>query len=157
MKILDEIAAYMKAFIEKPCDVFGGLPVCPFAKKARTEGRIDFQVGPFSLEDAKDESELMKKIRAFGQQDQFQVIMFVHPDKTGLNFEDLNIIIKAIEEKIKPDFRIFGGHPDDDYQVQGVYTRKDPYPNFQVISVKLLEESRAKIDKTDYFKNYQKD
>jgi hypothetical protein len=38
-------------FIEQPHEVFGGLPVCPFARAARLKQTIRFEIRPFALDD----------------------------------------------------------------------------------------------------------
>lgn len=150
-EVIDEITRYMQDFIEKPNPAFGGMPVCPFATKVRIEGRIDFQIAPFSINDVKDGSEMLGKIRTLAEQDHFDIIMFVHPDKKAMTFEELDVIIKAVQEMVKPDFHVFSGHPDDPYQMHGIFTRRDPYPNFQVITAKLLNEAAAKLANTKYY------
>src|SRR5882672_7873397 len=54
----DVIAAVVKwseDFIEQPHEIFGGLPVCPFARAARLKETIRFEVRSFEMDDALDE------------------------------------------------------------------------------------------------------
>jgi hypothetical protein len=54
---------YMKEFLEKPHWLFPGLPVCPFARKARLENRILYKVHRFSLDaDLNPDSPVMRMI-----------------------------------------------------------------------------------------------
>ena len=48
----DVIAAVVKwseSFIEQPHEIFGGLPVCPFARAARLKETIRFEVRSFDM------------------------------------------------------------------------------------------------------------
>jgi len=153
--VIDEIEQYLKSFIEQPNASFGGLPICPFAAKARTEQRIDYQIGPFSLADFQPGTPQMKKIEDLKSQTEFQIVMFVHPDKQAMSVEDVDKVVAHVNGMLNPDMIAFSGHPLDQFSVNGVKIRQDPYPNFQVITLKTLTEARAKIHHTDYYKHYK--
>lgn len=140
--VIDEMLDYIKVFIEQPNEAFGGMPVCPFASKVRREQRIDFQVGPFSLS---DESSLLQKIDEFKNNPNFDIIIFIHPDKKGLTFEELDKVNRSLNEILTPDFVAFEGHPDDPFMANGIYTRRDPYPNIQVIAKSTLDAAEKKM------------
>ena len=43
-EIVRELSQYIIDFVERPHPKLGNLPVCPFARKARLENRIQFEV-----------------------------------------------------------------------------------------------------------------
>ncbi|HEY9903702.1 MAG TPA: hypothetical protein V6D43_14980 [Candidatus Sericytochromatia bacterium] len=75
---------YMKEFLEKPHWLFPGLPVCPFARKARLENRILYKVHRFSLDaDFLPDSPVVRMISEFRQEKCYEVLLVVHPNRTG--------------------------------------------------------------------------
>jgi ethanolamine utilization protein EutP (predicted NTPase) len=46
---------------------------------------------------------------------------------------------------------VFSGHPQDEYKLNGEYTRREPYPNLQFNSKKLLDEATEYLKKTKYY------
>src|SRR6266481_1560566 len=105
--IIDEIEKHLKETIEQPSPAFFGMPICPFASKARTDKRIDYQIGPFSCADIADGTALANKIEEFKKQDAFEVVMFIHSDKAGLTVPELNEIVERVNLRVKPDMIAF--------------------------------------------------
>lgn len=153
-EVVGEISAYILDFIAVPNPVFGGLPVCPFAAKALRDKRIDFQVAPFSGADIAADSDTMNKLRRFQDSDDFDILMFVHPERDGMSIEKLAAIIVIAQNRIGNEVKLFGGHPADDFNIGGVYTRRDPFPNFQAVKTSLLAQAEQKIAGTNYYKNF---
>jgi hypothetical protein len=50
-EIVDAVVRWSEEFIEQPHEIFGGLPICPFARAARLKQAIRFEVRPFALDD----------------------------------------------------------------------------------------------------------
>jgi hypothetical protein len=48
----------------------------------------------------------------------------------------------------------FGGHPQDDFQIQGLYTRRGPWPNFQIIKRSLAKKASQSLWSTGYYRNW---
>lgn len=50
------------------------------------------------------------------------------------SLQDLaNLENQIVDSVNKHGWLIFRGHPLDEFQISGVYTRRDPYPNLQFI------------------------
>jgi hypothetical protein len=49
--VIDAVVKWSEDFVEQPHEIFGGLPVCPFARAARIKQTIRFEVRPFALDD----------------------------------------------------------------------------------------------------------
>lgn len=54
LDLIDAVVKWSENFIEQPHEIFGGLPVCPFARAARLKETIRFEVRPFDLDDTLD-------------------------------------------------------------------------------------------------------
>jgi len=66
--VVAAVVKWSHEFIEQPHDVFGGLPVCPFAKAARLKDTIRFEVHSFAMDDPLDtDGEIMVLVRDFAQ------------------------------------------------------------------------------------------
>lgn len=149
---------YMKEFLEKPHPVFGDMPVCPFARKARLENRILYKVVPFCIHaDFNPNSLVMKMIHEFCQE-RYEVLLVIHPEKQAMTKCQMDEFIDQLNKKISDAGLIaFGGHCDDDFNVQGIYTRKEPFLNFTVQSKQLIKQASDSLLKTDYYKNWTPD
>jgi hypothetical protein len=147
---------YMKEFLEKPHWVFQGLPVCPFARKARLENRILYKVHRFSPHtDFLPDSPVMRMISEFRQEKHYEVLLVVHPDQQAMTNFQIQEFIDRLNQKISIAGLIaFGGHPDEDFNIQGVHTRREPYLNFTVQSEQLVKDASDSLLKTDYYNNW---
>lgn len=151
-KVIDEMLAYMQSFIERPHHAFGGIPVCPFAAKARTEDKIKFVVLPILA----SEEEIIDEIVEFSKQNSKELIMFINPDK-DLPLADLFAFTEKIGKLFGSYYMIFTGHPLDEFTIAGVKVRQDPYPNFQVVRTSTVLEARKKLTNTSYYARWSPD
>jgi len=134
---------YMKEFLEKPHWLFPGLPVCPFARKARLENRILYKVHRFSLDaDFLPDSPAVRMISEFRQEKCYEVLLVVHPDKQAMTNFQMQQFIARLNQKISIAGLIaFGGHPDEGFNIQGVHTRRELYLNFTVQCKQLVKDA----------------
>lgn len=151
-QVIDEMLAYMQSFIEQPHAAFGGVPVCPFAAKARNERRIRFVVLPIPA----SEEQILDEIVEFSKQKHDEVLVFVDPDK-ALPIGDLAAFTEKIGKLFGSYYMFFTGHPQDPTEIAGVKVRQDPYPNFQVVKSVTVLEARKKLEKTSYYARWSKD
>lgn len=150
-KIIQEMIENSKSFIEKPHSVFNNLPVCPFAKKARLQNRLSYLVYPFDVtKEPMDEGRMLAEIAMF-RTTSYHMAWFIHPDK-GLPVKAYNRFFEALRKAIRPEGLVaFAGHPDHTMAINGLFIRKDPYPNLQVIHKAELEIARTKLKQTNYY------
>lgn len=134
---MSEMAAYLEAFVEAPHDLFGGLPVCPFAKKYRKEGQIQWIVGELSLQ-----------LMASTPHNHLMTV-FVDPRK-DLSLEEL-YETKAKAEAAFPEYDFFTGHPQSQFCIGGLYTRREPYPNIQRVLATDVEMFERKLAATRWY------
>ena len=50
--------------------------------------------------------------------------------------------------------RVFEAHPESEFRVGGVYTRRGPYPSFQVLSHARLKASSDSLQSTSYYDRF---
>lgn len=150
--IIKEVTDYIVNYIERPSDVFGGFPVCPFSKKHRLAGEINFVVLDFSLADDID-PRVTSLVQQFLEQTHHKSLFVIHPDKT-LDQNALARFCNTLQAALHPlGLLLFRGHPKDTFKVGDQYTRREPYPGFQLLHQTLITQTRAKLNPA-YFKNW---
>lgn len=155
-EVIQRMVEYMKEFLEKPHQVFRGLPVCPFARKARLDNRILYKVHRFAS--TPDVAE-MEMIREFCQEQRYEVLLVMHPEKQALTQLQMQEFLEKLNEKIAAAGLVaFGGHPQQDFQIQGICTRQEPYINFTVqFQQRLKDASDLLLRTTSYYQNWTTD
>ena len=140
MSIIQEFQQYIKEAICRPDDRFKGWPICPYACNAR----IHYAVADNSF---------------------FKNITNIVDNWDCNNYDVLIVLFKGdiFVENLQglcdelslffPGLEIFAGHPISNYVFQGVYTRRDPYPNLQFNKRIVLDEFRDKLKRTNYYES----
>jgi len=149
---------YLSETLEQPHPAFGNLPICPFAKQARLKGQIRFFVYAFSSNDLDASSPLLNEVEQFLHLQQHQVLFIIHPDRQGIKFDQLLNFVTQLNQQLQ-SFRLtaFGGHPDDLFNIQGINTRQEPYPNLTIQSVEKLKQASDSLKNTRYYDNWTPD
>jgi len=155
--VIAAMTQYLRDVLEQPHPVFGGMPICPFAQRARLDHKIDFQVYRFGSEDLAPTSPLMQKIQHFAQQSLTQapthdVLFVIHPERQAMSCLALKAFVESLNQDLQPlQLTAFGGHPEDDFNVQGVLTRQEPYINLTVQAIAKLKAASAILANTHYY------
>ena len=153
--VISAMIEFSKNFIEKPHPAFSDLPICPFGHKTRLENKILYQVYRFpTAKDLNLDSKLIEMLRDFGQQNHYEILLVIHPDQQAFTLEQLQQLIKSLNQVISKNLVVFGGHPADPFNIQGVYTRQAPYPHFVVQNYQLLKRASDSLLNTDYYKHW---
>jgi hypothetical protein len=146
--IVAEVLAWSAGTLEAPHSVFGGLLVCPFARAARLKRAIRFEVRAFSFSDPiESESTLLELIGDFAQEEapgDCETLFVIHPDRQAISATGLERFVVRLDRRLQvvprlAGLRVFEAHPESEFQVGGVYTRRGPYPSFQVLSHSRLK------------------
>jgi hypothetical protein len=159
---INQVRAQMLSYIQNTLEathrVFSGLPICPFARAARLQNKIEIWVHPFTVLDWSANSLVYRKIQRFLQCAEQDVLLIVHPDPEAIRFSDLNQFVERLNETFHPfGLIVFGGHPEDAFEVNGFRTRRDPFINFTVQKVeKLLSARKSLAQNTNYYKLWDK-
>jgi cobalamin biosynthesis Mg chelatase CobN len=150
-QVIQTFLQHVVNFVEEPQPAFGGLPVCPFARIVRLEDKIDFLV--IATLGAREE-EILRAAEGYAAQDLKEVLLVLYKDR-AIACDELYQYIARINEKLLPlGLEAFGGHPQDDFQVQGVHTRRGPWPNFQVLKRSLATKASQSLWNTGYYRNW---
>jgi len=152
-QVCNVMLAYIQNSLEASHALFAGLPICPFVRVARMNHRLELWVYPFQVSD-EIETEIYQKIEEFSTLNhQKDVLLVIHPDPCAINFATFNRFIEALNKQICAlGLVVFGGHPNDLFEVNGVRTRHDPFINFTVQRIqKLSDARRSLIHNSDYY------
>jgi hypothetical protein len=135
------LAAHIRQFVEHPHPRLLNQPVCPFARRARTTGRVDVVALPFSPD---DDSAVAWAVEQFDPASK-DVLLVVHPDACGLTYFELAELRDRFAEHLAGRYEVFTGHPADPYTRNGLPTRREPYPVLHFVPVERMREAEAKL------------
>jgi hypothetical protein len=153
--IVETMIQYLETVLEQPHPVFGGLPICPFSKKARLQNRIFYKVIALSMNQLHADSELRQTITLFHESKQHDVLLFISPDEQALDVEQVQAFVEQLNDLLAPlGLTSFGGHPKDPFNVQGVFTRREPFINLTIQSMTVLQAASGQLARTAYYQNW---
>lgn len=154
-EIIESTLRWMTQFVELPHSVFGDLPVCPFTKKARLANQILFKVERFStLTEFDRDSDIMQSIHEFCNSD-FEIMLVINPEKTAISAPQTQALIEKLNNNISDlGLLAFHVHPDEDFNIDGLHTRRAPYPGFTVQVNSKLKPASDALEKTEYYKHW---
>jgi hypothetical protein len=161
--IVGAMLQWSEDFIEKPNWVFGDLPVCPFAKAARLKQTIRFEVTPFDLDDPLEHGGAIMNLALSLLRDRTVETLFViHPDPNQVEARELEAFVARLNERlaasdVTSDLEAFEAHPDSKFSVGGVYTRRAPYPSFQILRRSLLKSASDSLLGSAYYDQFTPD
>ena len=82
--VIDAVIKWSEEFVEQPHELFGGLPICPFARAARIKQTIRFEVHPFALDDPLEPNgDILTLVREFVEETsagRLETLFVIHPD-----------------------------------------------------------------------------
>jgi hypothetical protein len=161
--VITAMRSWSESFVERPHPVFGGLPVCPFARPARARDAIQFEVQPFSADDPLAPGGLlMRQIAAFAEAEAVgrrETLFVIHPDPRAISAAALEGLVARLNAALVgtptlAHLRAFEAHPESAFCVEGVYTRRSPYPSFQILSHGRLKATSDALLKTPYYRRF---
>lgn len=149
MEIIQEFVDHIINFVEKP--KMNGLPVCPFAKKARVKNLILFHVMPLAYDSTLDW--IMNNYST-----PHEVMIIINDNKSTLSASDVESLATQLNVTLPSiGLQAFWGHPQALFCVDGVFTRREPYPNIQVIKKSVVEKAEKLLQATEYYKKWSQD
>ena len=163
VKSRDEITAEMRRwsehFIEQPDPVFGGLPICPFAKAARLKCSIRFEVLSFASDPFEPDSRVVTLIGEFLGDERLETLFVIHPETDRIGARALEAWVERLNARlavsaVTRDLQAFEAHPDSEFSIGGVYTRRSPYPSFQVLRRSLLKDASDSLLGSSYYNHF---
>ena len=161
--VVDEVLRWSERVIEIPHPVFSGLPVCPFARAARLRGSIRFEVVAFDVAaPLEPDGTLLRLVGDFARKEAAgapETLFVVHPDRRAMAPEALERFVACLNGRLQSmeglhDLVAFEAHPDSTFQVGGVFTRRGPYPSFQVLSRARLKATSDTLQGSGYYSRF---
>lgn len=154
-KIISQMIQYLETVLEQPHAIFGGLPICPFAKKARLQNKILFKVMTLQAVELALNADLMQAIEEFYGAACYEVMLVISPDTEALSVHQVDQLVINLNEKLAfLELVVFGGHPDDNFNIQGVRTRQEPYINLTVQPLEILKAASRNLQETNYYQHW---
>jgi hypothetical protein len=164
MKSRDDVIAEMlrwsEDFIERPHRVFGGLPICPFAKAARLKQSIRFEVLCFAAADPfEPEGRVMTLIGELLGDKKLETLFVIHPEPAQFGARALEAWVDRLNVRlaggvVTRGLQVFEAHPESEFCIGGVHTRRSPYPSFQVLRRSQLKDASASLLGSSYYDHF---
>jgi hypothetical protein len=151
-EIVRELTQYIIDFVEQPHPKLGNLPVCPFARKARLENRIRFEVRALTR------GAILGLAPWFEAEPELHMVICIHPNKDGISAEEVRRLVGELNETLPAmNLMALGAHPEDSFNIDGLYTRREPYPNIQLLRLDIGERSAESLKNTGYYDRWSED
>jgi hypothetical protein len=164
MKTRDDVIAEMvrwsEDFIEQSHPIFGGLPMCPFAKAARLKQSIRFEVQGFAAADPFElDGRVMTLIGEFLGDPRLETLFVIHPEPARIGARALEAWVVRLNARLATcaataGLQVFEAHPKSEFSIGGVYTRRSPYPSFQVLRRSLLKDASDSLLGSSYYDHF---
>lgn len=159
--VIDAVVRWSQEFIEQPHEIFGGLPVCPFARAARLRQTIRFEVRSFAMDDPlESDGEMLTLVREFADHvtaGNLETLFVIHADPRQPIAELLAFVARLNARLAESDlsgFQVFEAHPDSKFRVGNLFTRRSPYPSFQVLGRALLKKGSDSLLDSPYYTRF---
>jgi hypothetical protein len=158
--IIAAMQRWSEEFIEQPHWVVGDLPVCPFAKAARLKKTVRFDVLAFDLTDPLDPTgAILTLVRDLPRRQELETLFVIHPHPAQIGAGALEAFVGRLNtrmaaETLTSDLQAFEAHPNSEFCIGGVYTRRSPYPSFQVLSRTRLKTASDSLLGSRYYDHF---
>ena len=158
--ITEDIISWSKDFIELPNKHLGGVPACPYAKKARLNDRVRI----VEINNAHQLLETIvyecNNIKDFDKQ-----ITIIGCDDLFYTADELNDFIHAFNHVFVPqDVYLMCFHPDDEEEDEPVTFLEDTnwYPDNDFLMVLIqpfeeLEKASANLERIGFYRSWPRD
>jgi len=158
--VTEDIISWSKDFIELPNKHLGGVPACPFAKKARLNDRVrileinnSYQLLETIIHECETIKDLDKQIIIIGCDDLF------------ITAEELNNYIHALNHVFVPkDVYLMCFHPEDEEEDEPVTFLEDTewHPDNEFLMVLIqpfeeLEKASANLERIGFYRSWPRD
>jgi hypothetical protein len=147
---ISTITKYLIEFVETCHPTFKNMPICPLAKKARINDTINYQFVQLNHIESYQE-----KITQFKLQLDKKEVLFLLAEKPITN-QEIETITDALTELHGNELQLFAFHPDSQFEMEGLFTRRMPSPGIIVQRNTDVEIREKALKKTRYYDNLTK-
>ena len=136
-------------FVERPHEKFGGLPVCPFAKQARLRGEYEFRVLELTTDAVLAMASLFDDTKR-------HLIICVDPRVDGVTAtEARELVAKLNATLLDMNLMATSTHPDDDFNIEGLCTRRTPHPAISLMRFDVGDRAYKSLMKSHYYDKWK--
>lgn len=147
----DYITTWLKTFVEVPHPVFGNMPPCPFAQKARLEGKILFR----TIQEEEPDSNCWTWIDRHNFE-QHEVLCMILPGKRWRPDYTRKIAQQLNSVYMKQDIVVLEDHPQTKESVKGVSLNNGRYILLLAQRLSKLNRFSDQLQNTKYYDNWTK-
>jgi hypothetical protein len=144
-EILLTVKNYMINFLEKSHTIFSNMPVCPFAKKARTKETINYQFVFLKQMD----SYLNLIIEFKYKFDESEGLFLLAEDI--ISNKEIESVTDILTEMFGDELQLFAFHPDSQFEMNGLHTRRMLTPGIIVQRNSDVEVKELALKKSKYY------
>lgn len=149
-KTIERLTNWMENVLEKPREKLGGWPLCPFAKKARTNNGIYISFIDWTNID----EEIYKSLLNL-EEKEVGVLLF---DPEELNNNKLfDYIYHKNKKLVKKNYVLIMDHPDEKEELNGISTHFQYAGIVLVFKLDKLNSATKLLKEKGYFKYWSKD
>ena len=153
--VMKRMLQYLETVLEQPHPAFGGLPICPFSKKARLQNKIFYQVLVLTMDQLQPDSPLRRSIASFQESKQHDVLLFISPDEQALTVDQMQIFVEQLNQSLVPvGLTAFGGHPQDTFNVQGCILAKNRLSTSPFSHSRSYKPLHSELARTAYYQHW---
>lgn len=140
-----DVTNWITGFVERPHPALNGWPPCPYARRARVEGRLDIRRGVDPYADG----------MALTGMDRWDVIAFVY-DPATIEGDAFDREIETVNSGflVPRGLLALGDHPDLPEQVQGVSMNQGQWAIMFVQDLKKLDAAAQDLAKRNYYQGW---
>jgi hypothetical protein len=145
-EVKKSILAWMENFLEVEHPALGKWAPCPYARKARLDGRIEIRLGKDPYDDIIDIAS-----EGIGNK---EVVVFAY-DPQLYHADQFHYAIQEANQQVREQgFISLDDHPDLEESVNGVVMNHGDYALSIVAPTANLDDASAKLYKAGYYNNW---
>lgn len=156
-----EVLDWIINFVEKPNPILNNLPLCPYARSARLDGKLHISENTGQL----FEKFLIEQIEKF-KLSNLDIIVAIDHNIDSIGIDYLSELIHSLNQRLVPhDVYLLMSHPDDDTVAEDdIFKDNDeigiPDQDYVMIFIQnysLLTKASDALHKRGYYKNMSKE
>ena len=151
MTATEYITKWMQEFVEKEHPVFAGLPPCPYARKARLQGRVSM----IQMTSAEPDSNCWHHIERTNFAETDALILILDPKRWTLKYT--HDVVDQLNSVFMPrDVVILEDHPRQREEISGVIMNNGRYILLLCQRLSTLNKFSKILEKKGYYDQWSK-
>ena len=88
-----------------------------------------------------------------------ETIFIIHPEAESIRACALEAWVERLNGRLATsattrELQAFEAHPESEFRIGGLHTRRSPYPSFQVLRRPLLKEASDSLLRSSYYDHF---